>query len=68
MGRRVIGPCRLPREPWGSLPRVSQLALGEGSLPRVSAPALGNLFIFFSFFVSFFCETFPHYVKLFAQI
>jgi hypothetical protein len=62
----------LPRVPHPStrgskpLPRVPPPALGEGSLPRVPGKALGELF--FQFFVSFFCEVIPHYLKLLPQI
>jgi hypothetical protein len=48
-------------------PECSPLALGEGSLPRVLGEGTRGT-IFFSFFAPFFCEAFPHYLKLFAQI
>ena len=38
-------------------------------LPRVPGKALGEEFLFFfCFFTSFFCEAFPHYLKLSVQI
>ena len=49
------------------LPRVPSLALGEEALSRV--PEQGTQkFCFFVFFASFFCEAFPHYLKLPVQI
>jgi hypothetical protein len=44
------------------------LALGEGPLPRVPTFAIGEPFFIFCFFAPFFCEAFPHYLKLLAQI
>jgi hypothetical protein len=42
------------------------LALGKCPLYRVAVPALGK--VFFCFFYLFFCELFPHYLKLHVQI
>jgi hypothetical protein len=55
-----------PRGVGVSSPGAVELALGEESLPRVSAQ--GDLFIFLVFLPHLFCETFPSYLKLFAQI
>jgi hypothetical protein len=48
-----------------SSPSAPSLVLGEGPLPRVPTKALGELFFIFP---PFFCEAFPHYLKLLAQI
>jgi hypothetical protein len=51
-----------------SSPSALSLALGEGPLPRVPTFALGEPFFIFLFFCPIFCEAFPHYLKLIAQI
>jgi hypothetical protein len=47
---------------------ASSLALGEGPSPSAFVGTRGTIFIFFCFFAPFFCEAFPHYLKLLAQI
>ena len=48
---------------------LEQGTRGRGCLPRVPRKALGEEFLFFLFFfASFFCEAFPHYLKLPVQI
>ena len=50
-------------------PECPVLALGKGPLPRVPGKTLGEVFLFFFvLFASFFCEAFPHYLKLHVQI
>lgn len=50
-----------------SSPRAASHTLGEEVFPQVLAKALGEL-IFFAFFAPVFCEVFPYYLKLLAQI
>ena len=50
-------------------PECPVLALGKGALPRVPGKALGEeIFLFLFFLPHFFCEAFPHYLKLHVQI
>jgi hypothetical protein len=49
-------------------PECLTMALGEGSLPRVLGQGTRELLFFFKFFCPIFCEAFPHYLKLLAQI